>query len=75
VFQIYPNPAQNNFTIQTSNTDKQALQIFDVNGKLVLVQTINGTTSIDASILSQGVYNISITSNEGVVNKKLVIVK
>jgi len=74
-FVVYPNPAQNNFTIQTNVSDKQTLQIVDVNGKLVLTQIINGTTSIDASILAQGVYNISLTSSEGVVNKKLVIVK
>ena len=72
---IYPNPAQNNFTIQTNVSDKQNLQVYDVNGKLVLTQTINGTTSIDVGILAQGVYNVSITSNEGVINKRLVIVK
>ena len=72
---IYPNPAQNNFTIETNNTDKQILQITDVNGKQVLTQTINGTTNVDASNLNAGVYNISISSNTGVVNKKLVIVK
>src|SRR6202007_2070869 len=43
---IYPNPAQNNFTIETSSTDKQTLQMFDVNGKLVLSQTIKGTTNM-----------------------------
>jgi hypothetical protein len=72
---LYPNPAQNNFTIETNNSIKQTLQIFDVNGNLVLSQTINGTTSVDASNLSQGVYNISLTNNEGVINKRLVIVK
>ncbi|HXD91579.1 MAG TPA: T9SS type A sorting domain-containing protein [Bacteroidia bacterium] len=72
---IYPNPAQNNFTIQTSSNDKQLVNIFDVTGKQVLTQTINGTTSIDASNLSAGVYNISISGNQSVINKKLVIVK
>jgi hypothetical protein len=51
------------------------VQVYDVNGKLVLNQTINGKTSIDASSLNEGVYNISLQSNEGVVNKKLVIVR
>jgi hypothetical protein len=49
------------------------MQVYDVNGKLVLSQTINGKTTIDASNLSEGVYNLSIISSEGVVNKKLVI--
>ncbi|HTA63022.1 MAG TPA: T9SS type A sorting domain-containing protein [Bacteroidia bacterium] len=74
-FQIYPNPAQNIFTIETSSADKQTVLVFDVNGKQVLQQTINGTTNIDASNLSAGVYNISITNNQSTKNKRLVIVK
>jgi type IX secretion system substrate protein len=74
-FKIYPNPAQNIFTIETYQTDKQTINIFDVSGKLVLTQTINGTTGIDAGNLNAGVYNISITNSNGVVNKRLVIVR
>jgi len=51
------------------------MQIYDVNGKLVLSQPISGKTNIDASFLNEGVYNISIICNEGVVNKRLVIVR
>jgi len=72
---IYPNPAQNNFTIQTSNNQKQNVELYDVNGRVVLSQAITGTTVIDASNLISGVYNISITNNAGIVNKRLVIVK
>jgi len=72
---IYPNPMQNNFVIETSNTDKQLLQITDVSGKQVLSQTINGTSSIDISNLSPGVYNLSLTSSQSIANKRLVIVK
>jgi len=72
---IYPNPNKGNFTIETSATEKQTVQVFDVNGKLVFSQTINGNTSIDAGNLSEGVYNVSIMGNEGVVNKRLVIVR
>ncbi|HTA60923.1 MAG TPA: T9SS type A sorting domain-containing protein [Bacteroidia bacterium] len=72
---IYPNPAQNNFTIETSSADKQTVLIYDVNGKQVLAQTINGTTNIDAANFNAGVYNVSITSNAGITNKRLVIVK
>ena len=73
--QIYPNPTQNNFTIETTNIERQTISVFDVNGKLVLLQTINGTTNIDASNLAQGVYNINVSNNMGVANKRLVIVK
>ncbi len=72
---IYPNPNNGSFVIEPSRAAKQTMQVYDVNGKLVLSQIINGKTTIDASSLSEGVYNISIISNEGIVNKKLVIVK
>ncbi len=73
---IYPNPNNGSFVIEPQNTLYNVLcTVYDVNGKLVLSQTINGKTTIDASPLNEGVYNISIISNEGVVNKRLVIVK
>ena len=72
---IYPNPNKGSFTIETTATEKQTVQVFDVNGKLVFNQAINGNINVDASNLAEGVYNVSIIGNEGVVNKRLVIVK
>jgi uncharacterized protein (DUF2249 family) len=72
---IYPNPTQNNFTIETNSAEKQTISVFDINGKLVLLQNINGTTSIDASNLSQGVYNLNVSNSQDVTNKRLVIVR
>ncbi|HXU28533.1 MAG TPA: T9SS type A sorting domain-containing protein, partial [Bacteroidia bacterium] len=72
---IYPSPAQNNFTIETNFADKQVLQLFDVNGKLVLVQSITSTTTIDVSYLNAGVYSLAIVNSQNIQSKKLVIVK
>jgi hypothetical protein len=81
---IYPNPNNGSFVIETNAETKQTIQMYDVNGKMVLSQTIQpspnpskeGTgIAIDASALNEGVYNISLQSNEGVVNKRLVIVR
>jgi sugar lactone lactonase YvrE len=75
-FQIYPNPTNGSFVIEPQNTLYNVhCTVYDVNGKVVLSQTINGKTSIDAGSLNDGVYNISLQSNEGVVNKRLVIVR
>jgi sugar lactone lactonase YvrE len=74
IFQIYPNPNNGNFIIETNSTANQTIQLYDVNGKMVLNQIINGkATTIDATGLNEGVYNISIINNEGVVNKRIVI--
>ncbi|HXU26314.1 MAG TPA: T9SS type A sorting domain-containing protein, partial [Bacteroidia bacterium] len=72
---IYPNPTKGNFMIQTNSVDKQIIQIVDVNGKQVLSQIINGSTTIDGSKLSEGVYSLSITNAQGTINKRLVIVR
>ena len=74
---IYPNPSNGTFVIETNTIEKQIVQLFDVNGKLVLSQNINGkTNNIDASNLNDGVYNLSVTSNEGIsINKRLVIIR
>lgn len=74
---VYPNPAKDNFTIETSNTSKQTLQIVDITGKMVVNKSIEGKITIDATNLSEGVYNINIigVGNNSIVNKKLVIVK
>jgi hypothetical protein len=76
IFNIYPNPSNGSFVIEPQNALYNVhCTVYDVNGKLVLSQTINGKTSIDASSLNEGVYNISLQSNEGVINKRLVIVR
>ena len=72
---VYPNPSTGNFTIETNNDAKHTLTIYDINGKVVLSQIVNGTANIDASNLSAGIYNLNIVGNKGVVNKRLVIVK
>lgn len=72
---IYPNPAKDNFTIEPSLNEKQTLQIFDVSGKMVLTQVIDGKVSIDTHNLNEGVYNVSISGNGGQANKKLVILR
>ncbi|MFI5142340.1 MAG: S41 family peptidase, partial [Bacteroidia bacterium] len=73
--QVYPNPTKGSFVIQTNSVDKQVIQVVDISGKIVLSQTVNGTTIIDAGNLNAGVYNICINSSVGVINKKLVVVK
>ncbi len=72
---IYPNPNNGSFVIEPNSATKQTMQVYDVTGKLVLSQTISGKTSIDSSSLNEGVYNISLQSAEGVVNKRVVIVR
>ena len=72
---IYPNPNNGVFVIEPNAIIKQTMLLYDVNGKLIYSQIVNGATYIDTYGLSQGVYNVSLISDLGVANKRLVIVK
>ena len=74
-FKISPNPNNGNFIIEPSGATKQILHVYDVNGKVVLNRFVEGKTTIDLGFLHDGVYNLSIISNDIVLNKRLVIVR
>ena len=73
-FRMYPNPANNQFTLQT-NISLEKLTIFDLSGRMVdnvdLAEMKNEKT-IDVSYLASGVYMVRITSNQRSIVKKLV---
>ena len=58
---IYPNPTNNNINIEGLNkNENNTIQIFDVQGKLVITKTIAEKGTIDLSELNKGVYVIKI---------------
>ncbi len=72
---IYPNPNNGNFTIETFVTTPQLVEVYDLTGRLVLSQNISGTATINGISLTDGVYNIKVSGNDNVVNKRIVISK
>ncbi len=72
---VYPNPNNGVFVVETNSAQKQLMRVFDVSGKMVLCENISDKTNINASSLNEGIYTISLTSSEGIVNKRLVIVR
>ncbi|HEV7231117.1 MAG TPA: T9SS type A sorting domain-containing protein, partial [Bacteroidia bacterium] len=72
---VFPNPTNGTFTIQSNLFESQNLQIFDINGKLVQSQVFYNETTADLSHLSEGLYAIRLTSIHGIVTKKLVLIK
>jgi PKD repeat protein len=74
--QVYPNPTKDVLNVELEMLNEKAeLKLFDVNGKLILTQTIIGKTIVDVSNLNAGVYNLSLLNSDGVVNKRVVVVK
>ena len=58
---IYPNPTNDIINIEGLNkNENNTIQIFDVQGKLVITKTINEKGTIDLSELNKGIYVIKI---------------
>jgi hypothetical protein len=58
---IYPNPTNNIINIEGLNkNENNTIQIFDVQGKLVITKTITEKGTIDLSELNKGVYVIKV---------------
>jgi hypothetical protein len=67
---IYPNPTSTQLFIDTKIAIKE-ITIVNTTGKLVKSLTLNSNV-IDVTDLSNGVYFIKLTTNEGLITKKFV---
>lgn len=66
---IYPNPAQNQFTVK-SNSAINCIILYDLSGRKVL-QTSNSCT-VDVSGMAKGAYWVEIRTDEGRYMKKFI---
>jgi hypothetical protein len=70
---IYPNPAQDSWTVKTSNINMSAIKVFDVLGKNVLSLKPNASeVTINASSLKSGLYFARINTLNGSSSLKLI---
>ena len=70
---LYPNPANETFTIETQNPEISFGKLYNLNGELVKNLTVQqGINIYNISELKSGVYFIQIPQNERTVVKKLV---
>lgn len=78
-FALFPNPAGDQISVQAQlyNASDIVLQIHDITGKNVLSIHYRNDIVVDETIdigrLSQGVYQLSLQSDFGVVRKKLIV--
>lgn len=72
---IYPNPANNFFTITLNKEVKAVVEITDLAGKLIRTENINGQMPnvIYTSELSNGIYLLNISSNDKTETIKLSV--
>lgn len=75
-FNIYPNPAKGNLTIQNAQSGINSVEIFDLNGEKVFsrkVQTSEAQLLHLKFRLPQGIYMVRLSSARQQVSKKLVV--
>jgi len=73
-FQLSPNPTNSTFTISIPKLINTNVSITNLTGKQVATYNLQNTTTktIDVSNLAEGVYFVTLKSDEGVVTKKMV---
>lgn len=73
---IYPNPTNNNLTIEVPNRINNQIEIYDATGKIVDSFTnTNLVFSKDVSHLSNGIYYINFTINDNPIRRKFIVQK
>jgi len=74
---IYPNPSKGTFTVSSknfSNTQSNILYVYDLSGRLIIEKSMNNATEvIEIKGLSNGIYQVVLTNNNGQSTSKLVI--
>jgi parallel beta-helix repeat protein len=75
---IYPNPASDKILVRTPNAIINKIEIFNVVGQLVSTINVEGKVQekeIITSRLNSGLYNINIITDQGLIVRKVEIVK
>jgi len=71
---VYPNPAQNVLHILNTNGDVAHIRIIDINGQIVLDQSlVKNEGDVDISGLNGGIYFYEVLSKDVVSRGKLII--
>jgi hypothetical protein len=70
---VFPNPTNSSFTIESKTNKIESIRIFDATGKLVFKQKLpQNKVEIDAQKWSDGVYWIEIEVKSGILHQKII---
>ena len=71
-FNIFPNPANNQVTIETNELTNVSLEIYDINGRKLQQQSLQNTNTINIENLQAGVYFFKINSDQGSTMQRVI---
>ena len=79
-FNIFPNPSDGvfNISLNSNNTEKATIQLFDMSGRLITQNIFDSSesqinTSVDYSNVSEGIYLMKISKGNEIGTKQIVI--
>lgn len=76
--QVYPNPVQNRFTIETANESIEQIRVLDLSGKLVytgLNSNMESKLFVNSGKWESGVYFIQIYTESEIFHQKVVVTR
>jgi len=72
-FELYPNPSNGIFTLETTNLVNTTLNIYNIAGQLVLQKTVTQhTTKINLTPQPKGLYLLKIIHKNQVITKRII---
>ncbi len=70
---VFPNPATNQLHININNKLSNQIFIYDATGKLVYENKLSGSTIINSSNWSRGIYFLKLFNEEGTTSSKIIL--
>ncbi|WP_395074696.1 T9SS type A sorting domain-containing protein [Flavobacterium sp.] len=68
---IYPNPAQNIVNVEVDGLNE--MEVYDINGRFLIKKQISDNkNAIDISSLSNGIYVLKVSTENGIGNFKII---
>jgi N-acetylneuraminic acid mutarotase len=70
---VYPNPSAGTFTVETKGGNNNELQVFDLSGKLVHTEIVNGISHVQL-LLQPGQYMVCLKGESGAIARQRIAV-
>ncbi|MBI3501612.1 MAG: T9SS type A sorting domain-containing protein [Bacteroidetes bacterium] len=72
---VYPNPTSGNFEVRSEKLEVRNIEIYNVMGEKMYSSTVNRKQETVNLSASNGIYFLQLKTENGIVNKKLIINK
>jgi hypothetical protein len=71
--QVYPNPSKGTIYFNGLEEDTAQVNVYDLTGKHVMQTSVSNNEAVQMDGMKNGIFVLSILSNEQLINKKIVL--